>query len=232
MAIFRQNIVKYITDRPGQVVYRQELADELDLEPGQVSAAILYVQKESPIGGEIETVLRANAWRYVPRRPVVSNNGTGPEPDTSLPVVTLIRQYLIAHPHTPVSVSDLVEYTGRRPDQVKVGVNNMRQLQANRNFAPHVITVIPGQMWRFDPPPGWQPYGPPTSPPSYVTRPTVPTPAAPVVLPEPTTVPAVATVSEPSSSSDLRMFEEVGTAGEAIIIRDGDGNMYRAVPLT
>jgi len=221
VAIYRQNIIKYITDRPGQVVYRQDIENDLDLGATQVTAAILYVQKESPIGAEIETVMRGNAWRYTPSQPLVSSNGESAA-DPSQPLVSLIRQYLIERPHTPVTVDDLVAYTGRRPDQIKVGVNNMKHIKSNGNFTPYVVTLIQGQMWRFDPPPNWHPYRSPVATPS-----SIPTPPVTPVRQSRKTVPA----SVDPSTDDVRLFEEVGTAGDTIIIRDGDNNMYRATPL-
>jgi hypothetical protein len=227
VAIYRQNIIKYLTDRPGEVVYRKDIENDLELGPTQVTAAILYVQKESPIGREIETVMRGNAWRFTPNRPIVKSTGDGDrDVDVELPLVTLIRQYMLAHPHAPITVNDLVQYTGREPHQVKVGVNNMRRIKANSDFEPYVITIIQGQMWRFEPPPGWRPYG--VSAPTSTTTTTVP-----ARQPRSTdAVPPSIDASTDDQVDGVRRFEEVGTAGNTIIIRDGDGNMYRATPLT
>lgn len=223
MAVFRQDIIKQITSRPGQVVYRRDIEEDLGLTSSQVSAAVLNFQNSSPMGSEVETVMRGSAWRFVPNQPIVTTNGQETPVDPDLPLTTMIRNYLIRHPHEPIWVADLARYSGHDDYQVKVGINNMRRIQANGDITPHLVTEIRGQCWRFDPPPGWRPRGPSPATQRETRSTPRPVPVAAAVTPTP---------SSDSDDVEVRRFEEVGTAGDAIIIRDDDGNMFRAVPLT
>lgn len=62
-------ILKYVTDRPGQIVYRNDIVADLGLEAGTVQRAMLrFVAQE--LGIECITVGRV--WRYSPNK---SHNG-------------------------------------------------------------------------------------------------------------------------------------------------------------
>lgn len=240
MAIISQKIIRYLTDRPGNVVYRDQIASDLDADERQVRDCIRRFQQTSA-GSTVETVMRGVAWRYVPNRAAgtqESSDDVTIAPDPSLPLTTMIRQYMIDHPHTIIWADDLVAYTGKRVDQVKVGVNNMRHVQANQDVVRHVSVVINGQSWRFDPPPGWRPgrtLSPVQTTSTSSVRPSVVNDRPVSSTPRQTAVAStsVATTTTPTTTvADGRVFEEVGTAGNTVIIRDNDGVMYRAVPIT
>lgn len=235
MTVFRQDIVKYVTDRPGQVVYRTDIMEAGGFTASQVTTVMLRIQNSSPLGAEIQTVVRGNAWRYVPRQPVAdaSSNGRVVAPNLSLPLTTLIREYFVSHPNTVVWVTELARYTDKTERQVQVGVNNMINSTPHHDIKPYVKKVIQGQAWRFDPPPDWRPgQVRPSSAvvATTVTRSTRPTSTVDQSTVKPSTV-AVTDSDDRDRDGDVRLFEEVGTAGDAIIIRDDDGVLYRATRL-
>lgn len=232
MAVIRQDIIKEITDRPGDVVYRSEIAESTGYSEAQVSAAVLAIQKSSPIGVEVESVVRGRAWRYTPRRPrSTSSDTTRVARDTTLPLTTLIREYLIDKAGTTVWASELATYTGRDEYQIKVGVNNMRRIRSNEDVAPYVTTMVPGQAWQFDPPHGWR---------AGLRRPVVMSPVASTSTTQPatdvaTSTPVAVTSSaaaddEPSNDSVL-IFELVGRTDDAIIVKDDTDALYRVTRL-
>lgn len=228
-AIIRQDIIKYITDRPGELVSKQDIMDAGGWTATQVTHSVLKVQQTTTLGAEIETVVRGNAWRYVPRNGTTANATTVQSAaDLSLPVTTLIRQFFIANAHKVVTVEQLVAYTRKRIDQVKVGVNNMRNIASNADVSAHVHVVVHGQMWRFEPPPNWRPgvgirpitTGRPSTAQTYVP---------PVV--EQTSNGRV-TVPDVTLDDQGRVFEEVGQLRDGrIVIRDQNGDMYAATPI-
>jgi hypothetical protein len=245
VAVYRQDIIKYVTDRPGEVIYRSEIMESGNFTAVQVTNAILSVQKDSPIGSEIETVVRGNAWRYVPRRSAASHDDAVVARNRSLPITTLIRQYLVDHPNTVVWAHQLAAYTGRTEAQVKVGINNMRQIQVHADVVPYVKKVIQGQSWRFEPPVGWRPGVirpiPTASPSSTSSTPLLVNDrsvAAPIsgannVVDGIDNVTSATTINVVANDGNVgvRMFEEVGTTDDAIIIRDHNNVMYRATRL-
>jgi hypothetical protein len=149
---------------------------------------------------------------------------------------------VIEHAHRVVSLEDLVAYTGRTPQQVQVGVNNMRHIASNADVAPYLEIQAHGKLWRFNPPADWRPGRRPsrsvpvptpvlTSPsPSSTSLPTttVPTDAVP-------TAPPTERVIDDNDSVDgveTRLFEEVGKLRDGrLVISDQDGNMYTATPM-
>lgn len=235
----RQDVVKYLTDRVGQVVYRADISADTGWDERQVRDAIRRVQDESAIGDEIESVIRGTAWRYLPHTTVVVEetddvNARPTGAKSNLPLTTLIRGYLLDHPHQVVSVSDLVEYTGRTEYQVKVGVNNMRRITSNGDITSNLEVVAAGRLWRFNPPPGWRPgqrsNQSPTSP--LPSSPTTATPTVqPIVDARQSPNGQVAVIEEPTGGT-TRVFEEVGQLRDGrLVISDQDGNMYAATPM-
>lgn len=233
MATIRQDVVKYITDRPGKVVTKDEIMMVGSWTASQVTHAILQTQRSTTIGSEIETVVRGNAWRYVPRSVAPTTGTVRPAPNLDLPVTTLIRQFLIDHAYEVVTVEQLVAYTGRRIDQVKVGVNNMRSIASNADVTAHVKVVVHGQMWRFEPPTDWRPGS--GVRPSTSGRPSTAT--ATYVLPnvddDDETPPNGHVVATNDGDADQgRVFEEVGSLRDGrILIRDQHGDVYAATPI-
>lgn len=220
MSIIRHKIVQYLTDRPGQMVTKDDIMREGGWEARQVTAAILAIQQTSPIGAEIETIVQGNMWRYVPKTAVAVATGASTGDKRNRPLTALLYEYMVNHPGDVVYVDTLVEHTGRTPEQIKVGMNNML---ANR---PHmkglVDRVISGQAWRYMPDN------------QSAVRTIPPRPTVPVNVPVPPTTPsATAASSSPNnnvrSSSSPRMFEEVGELPDGrLVIRDDVGVMYYA----
>jgi hypothetical protein len=231
----RQDVIQHILDRPHEVVTKEAIMAAGNWTAEQVTAAVLAVQRTSPIGAEIETIVRGNSWRYVPKVPVPTVRSTDVRQaevadDTKRPLTELIREYLMDHPNVVVSVTSLSEYTGRDPFQVKVGINNFRNSAAHKDVSAYVKTVVGGQLWRYEPPlrqsprtasRSWQPRRP-------VTQPQLPLdPAEPV--PQTVNGDAVTVTDEDGS---VQVFEEVGkTADGRYVIRDEHGNMYTATKI-
>lgn len=247
MAAIRQDIIQYVTDRPGQVVTKDDIMAHGGWSASQVTSAIRTAQSDSPIGDEIETIVRGNAWRFVPRRPITAaTTGDSIASNPTLPLTTLIREYLVDNPRRVVSLDELVRYTGREPYQVQVGVNNMRRIASNADVASYLDVVTHGRLWRFNPPTNWQPGRQPSHRPTATTS-TRPVTTSPTTGRPTAAVPATAVVVEPPSSpngqvatadedgdgdGNVRVFEEVGSLRDGrLVIRDQDGNMYAAVPM-
>lgn len=221
-AAVRQNVIKYITDRPGEVVLKNEIMQALNLDAGQVTAAVLAVQRGTVLADELHTVVRGNAWRYVPRSTASEVMAVAPlKANSDLPVTSLLRQYFVNHPHEVVTLDQLVAFTDRRPEQVKSGITNMRYIRHHDDVTPHVHTVVGGRMWRFSPPDDR------AATPDPTTTTTTTTTSRPVV--EPAT-PNGQVVNVESSGG--RVFEEVGELRDGrLVIQDQDGNTYAATPL-
>lgn len=225
MSVIRHKIVQYVTDRPGQVVYKDDIMNTGDFTAAQVTGVMLSIQRDSPIGPEIQTIVAGNAWRYVPKQP--ASNDRVKNTNLAQTLVGLIRQYFAAHPDEVVTTQQLIDFTGRTEAQVKVGVNNARN--NHPTFRKSLETIVAGSLWRYTPPPGESTPRPRPQPVKSVasTEPTpVPTSPLPVASP--------VVMSSPTSTDDgsARLFEEVGAIGDnQIIIRDGDGVLYRATPL-
>lgn len=217
MSVIRPKVLRYLTERPGSIIYKDEMMDALRLEPGQVTAAVRGIQRESPIGSEIETVQHGNAWRYLPNRPIVPSVDRRAI-DVTRPLTLLLKEYFLTHPHTVVHIDQLVTYTGRTEEQVRVGVNNMRT--GHPDVRPYVHKLLDGQSYRYSPPDAIP------TPPRPAT--TVPTPVA--SPPRPTSVPTTKTPVDDGTSG--RLFEEIGRIDGDVIVRDSDdGALYRVLPL-
>lgn len=215
-AAVRQNVIKYITDRPGEVVLKDEIMKALNLEAGQVTAAVLAVQRGTVLADELHTVVRGNAWRYVPRSSSGEVTVAAPlKADPNLPLTSILREYLVNHPHEVVTLDQLVAFTDRKPEQVRSGITNMRYIRHHDDVTPHVHAVVGGRMWMYSPPDD---------------RATTPDPTPPTQ-----------TVVEPGArngqvvnveASGGRVFEEVGELRDGrLVIQDQDGNTYAATPL-
>jgi len=61
--------LRYLTDRPGEVVYVEQLAEQLGVTTRQVSQAMYnMLVRNQKLADEVEVVVRAQAWRYRPNR--------------------------------------------------------------------------------------------------------------------------------------------------------------------
>jgi hypothetical protein len=150
----RQTIIRYVTDRPGEVIYRDEIIEATGCAEKQITDVMRRIQVETSLGDEIETVVRGRAWRYVPNRslPTHAPSPTIPvtpsPPNRALPLTTLIREYLVAHQGKIVHLDELTAYTGHQDAQVKVGVNNMRRIMSNEDVTAYLETIVSGLSWR------------------------------------------------------------------------------------
>lgn len=226
MSIIKHKIVKYVTDRPGQVVYKDDIINDGGFTAKQVTAAMLGIQRDGVL--EIQTIVQGNAWRYTPSRSTV-NNGQPVRPDLTRPLIGMIREYFKQRPGEIISVQALMGHTGRTEAQVKVGVNNARN--GDPTFKANLTTVVAGNLWRYDPV-------------TAATRQPVPTPVPRPLVTLERPVPTKPAEEDDAGSADVirttaatdgsaRLFEEIGTTdnGQVVIIRDGDGRLYRATPL-
>lgn len=228
-ATITPGVIRYLTDRPNEIVHKLDVTSATGFSSDQITTAIRTVQRTSPIGPDIRTLVRGNAWRYAPVHAATVGK-VNLAPDTDVPTTTLICQFFVDHPHAVVVIDHLVAYTGRQPDQVQVGVNNTRRIGSHNDVTRYLTTVVQGQMWRYDPPSDSRPRGPVARllPPSPVdVRPTT------VVRSRNQNVAATVTDELEETIHDGRMFEEVGSlSGGRIVIRDQDDNMYTATPLS
>lgn len=225
MSVIRPKVLRYITERAGNVVYKDEIMEALDLKSTQVTSSVRGIQLESPIGSEIETVQHGNAWRFRPNRPTAPVTNGHRAVDLERPLTTILKEYFVTHPYAIVHIDQLVEYSGRTEAQVRVGINNMKNGHAD--IRPYVTRVLDGQAYRYDPP------DPSNAPPVLV----VPGPTPPLTsmtsTPTPPVRRPVTPVATPGDDTSSRLFEEIGRTDDAIIIRDSDdGALYRATPLT
>jgi hypothetical protein len=223
--IIRHNVIKHITDHPGEVVYKDTIMQDGGFTASQVSAAVLAVQRDTPLGSEIETVVPGNAWRYVPNQnrsvPSASvvmerNNNLG------VPLTQLLRRYLTDRPNVDVCLEELIEFTGRTEAQVKVGMNNLRN--GHMDMRQTIAIVQSGRCWAYQPA-------------RRRSTSTIPVPVRAQRHP-PETVPTTTTTSTPQSTAteelgdSPRLFEEVGLLDDgSIIIRGDEGELYRATLL-
>lgn len=231
--IIRHNVIKYLTDRPGEVVYRDFIVEEGGFTESQVRESIRAVQQSNTqLGKEIETVVSGNAWRFVPsaQQPVPATATMSTNSNLDVPLTQLIRRYLIDRPNVDVDLDELIDFTGRNEAQIKVGVNNVRN--AHVEMRQTIVIVESGRCWRYEPARRRQ-----------SSRASVPAPVRsiraprvaplPPVAPPATTIPAAldaAELTEPVNSP--RLFEEVGSLDDgSFVIRGDEGDLYRATPL-
>lgn len=226
MTRLRQQVLKYVTDRPGSIVFKNDIMADLDLKSQQVTMTMLALQRSTPVGADIETVVTGNAWCYKPKSSTETGGGSASVSmaangvahyNLTRPLTTLIREHFLRNPNRIIHVDELVQLTGRTAQQVRVGYNNVR---INSPHLRHLIKpVVRGHSWIYEPSPG-------ASAPSSPTRPAT-VPAA---------VDSTSTVTTDSDDgdepTDARLFEEIGrTLDGKIIIQDNDGELYHATKL-
>lgn len=66
--VIAEKLLRYITDRPGVVLHKNDIAAELGLTPKQVSDNMYRLRERSGIGDDIQVCIRAASWRYMPSR--------------------------------------------------------------------------------------------------------------------------------------------------------------------
>ena len=147
---YRRDVLRFFTDRPGQVVYVDDVANALDLTHTQVANCMYQMRRRHEVlEQQFEVLVRGNAWRY---RPTADQ----PRPVNGV----------------PQTVSTTVEPT---------------------------------------------------------TQTTVPAIAATTTAT--TRTPRVANVDVDTDVDTPRLFEEVGTIGKDVVVRDEDEKIYRLIPI-
>jgi hypothetical protein len=231
--IIRHNVIKYLTDRPGEVVYRDFIVENGGFTASQVRESIRAVQQsQTQLGKEIETVVAGNAWRFVPSVQQSTPASTIMTTDNNLgvPLTQLIRRYLTDRPNVDVDLDELIDFTGRTEAQVKVGVNNVRN--AHIEMRQTIVIVESGRCWRYEPARRRQSSRTPVPIRAIrAPRPVPPPPPSPVTQPTTNSVAvSAADLTEPVDSP--RLFEEVGSLDDdSFVIRGDEGDLYRATPL-
>ena len=61
----RHKILKYVTERPGQVVYLNDIVDGIDVGEKSVQGTLNKMTKEHAI--ELQVMARGHAWRWMPK---------------------------------------------------------------------------------------------------------------------------------------------------------------------
>lgn len=70
--VIAEKLLRYITDRPGVVLHKNDIAAELGLTPKQVSDNVYRLRERSGIGDDIQVCIRAASWRYIPSRNAIT----------------------------------------------------------------------------------------------------------------------------------------------------------------
>lgn len=254
---YRQIIMKYLFDRPGDTVYVNDILEGLskedvekyELDTRKIADAIRRYKISYPTAGkDIKVIIAAHAWRYVPnaaatqairatnRAQRIGAGGTTKIVNGKpIPLTTSLRQYFFNNPGRVVDLSELVEMMSHdennpiNEQRITVGINNAKT--SDREFKRGLETVVSGQAWR---------YVPPTDAASHVASPTTSATASTDVAtdrptPPPTSTATTdrATLGDVSARGDLLMLELVAetTDGE-LMVRDVDTKkIYRLLPL-
>lgn len=236
--IYRSDVLKMITENPGMVVYRDDIAEKLGLSVEQVSSTVARLRSDkNPISNEIEVVVPSNAWRYVPNqrvraaaravnKPIRGSEGKRPGRTAGkTPLTESIRQYFWANPGRVIYVEELQEMMSTddvplTTDQVRVGVANARQ--NHEQFRQELTIVSSGRAWRYDGSDNTEPgddvkHVEPTS--AFTTVNTTSTPSPVASAPTP-----IARISD----DNLLLLEKVGKLDDgSILVRDGEQQLYR-----
>lgn len=219
-------ILRVLTDKPGQVVYRDEIVEVTGLTKEQVSNAIARLKRtgKSDVGEDIKVVITGQAWRYVPNRVVTSAVRAVTNPrnlsennERVTPLTQSLRNYFEANPHRVIYLSELcdamsttdVPMDGRK---VYVGINNAKLTKST--FKDRLHTIVSGQAWQ---------YTPDESAASASTH--SPEPTVAQSQPEPTTQ-----VHKKSNDNDenLMIFERIAKLeGGDLLVRDENQTLYR-----
>ena len=80
-ATIRDQVLKKITDKVGQVVYAEDIAKDLNLTREQVAAALNSMIRTGSLENDMQVVSAGRAWRYSPGSPQASSSkrrGTRP----------------------------------------------------------------------------------------------------------------------------------------------------------
>lgn len=253
--MYRDLVLKQLTDKPGTVVYRDDIAEAIDRTPEQVASAIYSVlTSKGTVSGEvakdIQVVVPGRAWSYVPNRRVARamrsasrhKVDNAEKIDANSPLTERIRNFFRQHPNRIVYIQEI--YDALDDDntlemgQLRTGIANAR---ANHpTFKNELTTTVPGRAWLYTPSTSSSSPSPSPSPssplPKSAPRPVpTPPPSAPKpVAAEPIApTPPVTPVPPPVSSDDnLMLLERLGSMADgAVLARDAQQVMYRLYPL-
>lgn len=236
-------IIRELTDQPGMVVYRSDIAEKLGLEEVDVSSAIHRFKKNarSDVAREIQVVVPARSWRYTPNARVqrtlrVQQQQQQQQEVKTPPLTTSIRAYFENNPDRVVYLDELTDAMSTTDEplekrQVYVGINNAKI--SNPEFKARLETVVSGRAWRYDSEP--TPVTPvatasmrsaaglPTPPVTSVATPPVTAPVPPVTMPVPT--PPVNSVD---LDAEVLLFEKVTDLPDgSVLVRDENQNVFR-----
>lgn len=240
--IYRDRVLKCITEKPGMVVYRDDIVQQTELTDDQVMGCMsqLLRDNDNPLSKDIEIVVNGRAWRYVPnqrvQRAVRAVSKVDPRiakaiaEGRPLPLTHRIREYFAANERRVVYMDELhkavnVADAPVTEEQVRVGVANARI--HNGEFRKRLTIVTPGKAWIYDE------NGSVAS--SAVLPPS--TTAAPVNVPSSPAVPSSTSPSpSPSSKRDnagadeneMLLLEFLGhTSDGGSLYRDDNKTVYR-----
>ena len=241
--VYRDRVLKVITDRPGDVVFRDDIADAIpELSGDQISAAVQRIKADprGTIGKDIEVVVQARAWRYVPNSKIrqaaragkpalVTLSGEGRRVKGT-PLTTAIRTYFVMNPNRPIFMDELhemmtVEGEVLDREKLRVGVANARQHQ--QVFRSNLVVVVPGNAWQYVPPADNE-ANVVKPPPTVVDLLTKPAPVAATPVPARPMTP-----SKPAEQTELMMVEKMGQLNDGtLLVRDTtDKSLYRLSPM-
>lgn len=242
--IYRDRVLKCITSRPGDVVYRDDIVQETDLPEDKIVGCMgQLLRDDNPLSSDIKVVVPGRAWQYVPNKTVQRAARIGkPDPrivkaieeGRPLPLTHRIREYFAANERRVVYLDELHRAVNT-PDapvteeQVRIGISNARI--NHPTFKEELSIVTPGKAWMFSSVNGNHGVDPVTArsavlPPSSSTTTPVPTPQS-VAAHAPTPTP-------PTDSDDDQMLllEPLGTSSDGgALYRDENKNVYRVYRL-
>lgn len=231
-------IIRELTDQPGMVVYRSDIAEKLGLDEVDVSSAIHRFKKNarSDVAREIQIVVPARSWRYMPNARVQRTLRVQQQQEIKTPpLTTSIRAYFENNPDRVVYLDELTDAMSTTDEpldkrQVYVGINNAKI--SNPEFKARLETVVSGRAWRYDGGSDTAPVTPVATastrsaaglPTSTAATPPVTTSVPPMSAPVPT--PPVSSVDP---DAEVLLFEKVTDLPDgSVLVRDENQNVFR-----
>jgi hypothetical protein len=246
--IYRHKVIKAITDKPGMVVYVDDIVDELTahgvvLTSTKVASAVRRFKVSYPeIGDEIQVVAPGQAWRHVPNKKATQATRTTA---TSQPrrtgrvipagnaftMTAWVREYLVKNVGKICYIQEIVDAVNTERAahgetyahvQVSVGINNARH--GNEYFKERLITVLPGRAWTYREQPITDDELRNTLNAVVQDNNVQSTSSMPVPVAA-TPVPSVNATS--ADDNEMMLIEQLGnTSDGAMLVRDENGRLY------
>lgn len=223
--IIIDRIIRELTDQPGMVVYRDAIAEKLGIDELDVSSAIRRFKNNTrtDIAKDIQIVVPARAWRYVPNAQVARALRAQDEVKTP-PLTVSIRAYFENHPHRVIYLDELTDAMSTtdeplEPRKVYVGINNAKL--TDTAFKNNLQTVVSGRAWQYVPNDG--------EPPAVADpAPATPTPATPTPKRASVPPPAAPAKSTASDDNEVMLFEKLADLPDgAMLVRDENKEVFR-----